>query len=131
MWLNVYEQHLLHELDFEVERNNEFVWARDLIANVELPAGLVIENPVDRTVFGVAGRPKQGKSMVLLWLARQLAESGRKVLFVSLEMTQLQCMNRLLAQVAGIDSNLIATMQRSAYAVPIPVCGIDLKMTLQ
>lgn len=59
-------------------------------------------------VFGVAGRPKQGKSMVLLWLARQLAESGRKVLFVSLEMTQLQCMNRLLAQVAGIDSNLIA-----------------------
>lgn len=59
-------------------------------------------------VFGIAGRPKQGKSMVLLWLARQLAESGRKVLFVSLEMTQAQCMHRLLAQVTSVDSNLIA-----------------------
>ena len=59
-------------------------------------------------VFGVAGRPKQGKSMVLLWLARHLAESGKRVLFVSLEMSQLQCMHRLMSQVSGVDSKLIA-----------------------
>jgi replicative DNA helicase len=59
-------------------------------------------------VYGVAGRPKQGKSMVLLHFARKLAEQGRKVLFVSYEMDEGQVYDRLIASVTGVDSNLIA-----------------------
>jgi len=59
-------------------------------------------------IYGVAGRPKQGKSMVLLHFARKLAEQGRKVLFVSYEMDEGQVYDRLLASVTGVDSNLIA-----------------------
>ena len=59
-------------------------------------------------IYGVAGRPKQGKSMVLLHFARKLAEQGRKVLFVSYEMDEGQVYDRLLASVTGVDSNAIA-----------------------
>jgi replicative DNA helicase len=59
-------------------------------------------------VYGIAGRPKQGKSMVLLHFARKLAEQGRKVLFVSYEMDKGQVSDRLIASVTGVDSNLIA-----------------------
>jgi len=59
-------------------------------------------------VYGIAGRPKQGKSMVLLHFARKLAEQGRKVLFVSYEMDEGQVYDRLIASVTGVDSNLIA-----------------------
>lgn len=59
-------------------------------------------------VYGIAGRPKQGKSMVLLHFARKLAEQGRKVLFVSYEMDAGQVYDRLLAAVVSVDSNAIA-----------------------
>ena len=59
-------------------------------------------------IYGVAGRPKQGKSMVMLHFARKLAEQGRNVLFVSYEMDKHQVYDRLQAAVFGIDSNLIA-----------------------
>lgn len=60
-------------------------------------------------VYGVAGRPKQGKSIVMLHFARKLAEQGRKVLFVSYEMDKSLVYDRILSAVLGIDSNLIAT----------------------
>ena len=59
-------------------------------------------------LYGVAARMKQGKSMVLLHFARKTAETGRKVLFVSYEMTKDQVNDRLLASVCRIDSSLIA-----------------------
>jgi len=59
-------------------------------------------------MYGIAGRPKQGKSMVMLHLARKLAEQDCKVLFVSYEMDEHQVYDRYLASVLGIDSNLIA-----------------------
>ena len=59
-------------------------------------------------IYGIAGRPKQGKSMVMLHFARKLAEQGRNVLFVSYEMDKGQVYDRLYAAVLGIDSNLIA-----------------------
>jgi replicative DNA helicase len=78
-----------------------------------LPTG---ESSIDRLlgggwrngIYGVAGRPKQGKSMVMLHFARKLAEQGRNVLFVSYEMDKHQVYDRLQAAVFGIDSNLIA-----------------------
>jgi replicative DNA helicase len=59
-------------------------------------------------IYGIAGRPKQGKSMVMLHFARKLAEQGRNVLFVSYEMDKHQVYDRLQAAVLGIDSNKIA-----------------------
>jgi replicative DNA helicase len=59
-------------------------------------------------IYGVAGRPKQGKSMVMLHFARKLAEQGRSVLFVSYEMEKHQVYDRLQAAIFGIDSNEIA-----------------------
>jgi replicative DNA helicase len=59
-------------------------------------------------MYGVAGRPKQGKSMVMLHFARKLAEQGRKVLFVSYEMDSHQVYDRLLASIVSVDSNLLA-----------------------
>lgn len=59
-------------------------------------------------LYGIAGRPKQGKSMVMLHFARLLANQGRKVLFVSYEMDKGQVYDRLYAAILGIDSNRIA-----------------------
>lgn len=59
-------------------------------------------------VYGVAGRMKQGKTLVLLWMARLLAQSGKRVLFVSYEMTKPQIMDRLVAGLTGLDSSLLA-----------------------
>jgi replicative DNA helicase len=62
-------------------------------------------------IYGIAGRPKQGKSMVMLHFARKLAEQGRNVLFVSYEMDKHQVYDRLQAAVFGVDSNEIAKNQ--------------------
>ena len=59
-------------------------------------------------IYGIAGRPKQGKSMVMLHFARKLAEQGKTVLFVSYEMDKHQVYDRLQAAVFGVDSNEIA-----------------------
>ena len=59
-------------------------------------------------IYGIAGRPKQGKSMVMLHFARKLAEQNRNVLFVSYEMEKHQVYDRLQAAIFGIDSNEIA-----------------------
>jgi len=64
-------------------------------------------------IYGIAGRPKQGKSMVMLHFARKLADQGRKVLFVSYEMDKGQVYDRLYAAILGIDSNLIARNELS------------------
>ena len=64
-------------------------------------------------LYGIAGRPKQGKSMVMLHFARLLAEQRRKVLFVSYEMEKGQVYDRLYASILGIDSNLIARNELS------------------
>lgn len=60
-------------------------------------------------MYGIAGRPKQGKSMVMLHFARLLAQAGRKVLFVSYEMPKEQVYDRLLASLLSIDSNLLSS----------------------
>ena len=66
-------------------------------------------------IYGIAGRPKQGKSMVMLHLARKLAEQDCKVLFVSYEMDEHQVYDRYLAAVLGIDSNAIAKNELSDF----------------
>ena len=58
--------------------------------------------------YVVAGRPGEGKTIVCLQAAFNLARSGKHVLYFSLEMPALQLQHRLLAQVLGLDYSAIA-----------------------
>ena len=59
--------------------------------------------------YGVAGRLKEGKTLVLLYMAHKLALQGRRVVFVSYEMPVNQVVDRILAQTLDIDVNKIAS----------------------
>lgn len=61
--------------------------------------------------YGVAGRMKQGKTMVLLQMAYHLALTGKKVLFVSYEMSREHLVDRLLASILSIETSLITKNQ--------------------
>lgn len=52
-----------------------------------------------------AGRPGDGKTAVAMHIAMNVALSGKHVCFFSLEMTELQTLNRLFAGYADIDAN--------------------------
>jgi replicative DNA helicase len=54
-------------------------------------------------LYIVAARPGQGKSALLLTIARNAVKSGKRVLLFSLEMSKAQLAQRLLAQEAQID----------------------------
>lgn len=62
----------------------------------------------DSGLYVIGGRPGQGKTIVLLQAAWDLASSGRKVLFVSLEMPVKQLQHRILAQALSLDVSAIA-----------------------
>lgn len=53
------------------------------------------------TVLG--GRPSDGKTAVAMHIAIHVAQAGKHVCFFSLEMTELQSMNRYFAGYAGVD----------------------------
>jgi len=55
----------------------------------------------------LAARPGIGKSAMALTIARNLAEYGQRVLFISLEMSRVEIMARLLSLVSGVDSKRI------------------------
>lgn len=62
----------------------------------------------DSGLYVIGGRPGQGKTIVLLQAAWDLASAGKKVLFVSLEMPVKQLQHRILAQVLSLDVSSIA-----------------------
>jgi len=62
----------------------------------------------DSGLYVIGGRPGAGKTIVLLQSAWDLAKSGKKVLFVSLEMPVKQLQHRILAQSLGLDVTDIA-----------------------
>jgi len=54
-------------------------------------------------LFVAAGRPGDGKSAVAIQIAVNAAKAGKKVCFFSLEMTEVQIMNRLYAGYGPVD----------------------------
>jgi len=58
--------------------------------------------------YVIAGRPGQGKTIVALQAAFELAKTGKHVLYFSLEMPEIQLQHRLLAQALSIDVSNIA-----------------------
>jgi replicative DNA helicase len=55
----------------------------------------------------LAARPRMGKTALALQFARQIAEDGRHVLFVSLEMAGSELANRALCGIAGVDGSRV------------------------
>ena len=94
------------------EYQDEFVEKRksgeEIVSTGEPVLDDLLEGGWRPGLYGVAGRMKQGKSVVLLHMARKLAESGGRVLFVSFEMTKDQMMDRLIASITRVDANKVA-----------------------
>lgn len=61
----------------------------------------------------LAARPSMGKTAFALNIAQNVALSGRKVLFFSLEMSKDQLVDRMLSSLAGVDAWNIRTGQLS------------------
>lgn len=55
----------------------------------------------------VAGRPGMGKTVWMLNSAVEAAKKGAKVLFISIEMSLLQCFQRLISKLADLSSKKI------------------------
>lgn len=60
----------------------------------------------------VAGRPGMGKTAFILSQALNLAKNGNKGIFFSLEMSERQIINRIMAQMSRIDMNWLKTTDR-------------------
>lgn len=61
------------------------------------------------TILGA--RPAVGKSAVLLQMAMEAARSGKRVCFVSLEMSEIQMGTRILSAKSGVNAALLRTGQ--------------------
>lgn len=93
------------------------IW-QDVVENRE-PTGLIKTGigPLDRATGGlwpglltvVAARPGMGKSAFVQNLATNIASSGKRVLFLSLEDTPYFIGVRQMARFSGIDNTLIST----------------------
>ena len=83
----------------------------------ELPTGLTL---LDSAIWGlhrsevavIAARPGEGKTTLALQISKTLADQQKRVLFVSLEMTRHQLMERLLVQLTQFDAWNLRTGQK-------------------
>ena len=66
---------------------------------------VVLLEPVDLMVVGA--RPSMGKTAFAVNTAIRMAYEGKKIVFFALEMSKLQIMRRIIANVAEVDSNKI------------------------
>ena len=69
-------------------------------------------NPGDLIV--VAGQPGMGKTTLAVNIAENMAEDGKSVLFVSLEMSDVQSGKRALASLGGVSLNALKRCQLTA-----------------
>ncbi len=73
----------------------------------------------------VVGRPGTGKTYLLLKMALAAIAQGRKVLFLTMEMTALQIVSRLLAMHTGVTHTLLRHGKLSYFAVQVLEQAID------
>ena len=78
------------------------------------PSGLIdldhrLGNFQAGALYVLAARPGLGKTSLALTVALNAARTGKRVVFFSLEMPTLRITNRLLAQVCGLDVQLLDT----------------------
>ena len=73
----------------------------------------------------IAGRPGQGKSAFLMSIAKNAAQRNKHVAIFSLEMSNEQLVQRLIAQETGIDSQRLRTGKLSENEWPIFAQSIE------
>ena len=78
---------------------------------VDIDAHLGGLNPGDLIV--VAGQPGMGKTTLAVNIAENMASNGHSVLFVSLEMSDVQSGKRAFASIGGVSLNAINTCRLS------------------
>ena len=105
----------------------------------ELPTGIP---KLDEGIWGIhrseltviSARPGEGKSTLSLQIARHLADQGKKVLFLSLEMTRHQLCERLLVQITQTEAWLLRTGNPDAITKFLaqlePLAGLWAKLNL-
>lgn len=59
----------------------------------------------DERLIVLAARPGMGKTALMLWHAIAIARSGKPVIFHTMEMSEQQCIHRLVAMLSGISTN--------------------------
>lgn len=65
----------------------------------------------------IGARPAVGKSAYVLNLVKHFAMQKQKVLFISLEMTKEEILNRLVAMVSGINVSRIINKKLNSYEI--------------
>ncbi|QST02971.1 AAA family ATPase (plasmid) [Pontibacillus sp. ALD_SL1] len=67
-----------------------------------------LDGGIKKGTFAIAAaRPGMGKTIWMLNISIEAAKKGSKVLFVSIEMSLLQCFQRLLSKVSGVSGKRI------------------------
>jgi replicative DNA helicase len=65
----------------------------------------------------IGGRPSMGKTALSVSILNNLAEEGKKVLYMSFEMTMKQIVRRLIANLANVDSSRINEKNEKGHTV--------------
>jgi replicative DNA helicase len=94
----------LELLKLRWQRGGEIMGISTTIENIDRATGGLMPG---ETVM-VAGRPSAGKSMLLSQIALENIKKGKKVLYFSLEMQEIEVLERMVAHELGIDSNVIS-----------------------
>jgi replicative DNA helicase len=102
---------------------------------VGVPTGFIdldhiLGSMIAGNVYIVAGRPKQGKTALLLSIAHNAAKSGKRVGMFSLEMSRIQVAQRLIAMESGVSvqSSIQGTLKDSEW--PSYTNGVELAAAL-
>lgn len=132
----------LHNLTFfeekSVDESEEFLKKVELIAtgNNDVRLEKTGFNNFDDTIGGlgkseliiIGGRPSSGKTTFAVNMAYKMAESGRNILFCSLEMNRIELHERIVKSLTGIDNykdmnpadvDAIITTSKKAKADPL------------
>lgn len=104
-------------LSYPSDAHNEFVDTIREISKHGSKATLANIPQLDKTVGGfypgemvvIAARPSMGKTALALQIARNVANGGKKSLFLSLEMTREQLWARMACPLAGLDWTKVRT----------------------
>lgn len=59
----------------------------------------------DERLIVLAARPGMGKTALMLWHAIAIARTGKPVVFHTMEMSEQQCIHRLVAMLSGVPTN--------------------------
>jgi len=78
----------------------------------------------DSDLWVIAARPAMGKTAFAMNIVYNIARTGKDVLVFSMEMTKEQLADRLLANAAGIESNLIRSGQLQEHHWPALSSGV-------